>query len=246
MATQPQNDGPVFGGSISYSRVIDLSWPVSQEIPRWPGDPDVQFETVAQQESDGYFLRRFAMGEHSGTHLSAPSSLIPGGAGHGAFSPTDLVRPAIVIDVTAQAEKDSDYALTMNDVLDWESDHGPIPQGCLALLRTGWQHRWADPKRYLGGESAEQLHFPGFGPEAARMLLESRNAAGLGTDTAGAEPGNDKGLTVSRYALERHAIVLENLTNLDLLPPSGALLVIGLLRLEGGSGGPVAVTALVP
>jgi kynurenine formamidase len=39
---------------------------------------------------------------------------------------------------------------------------------------------------------------------------------------------------------------LENLTNLDQLPPTGALLIIGLLRLEGGSGGPVSLTALVP
>jgi kynurenine formamidase len=47
-------------------------------------------------------------------------------------------------------------------------------------------------------------------------------------------------------ALENRLIVLENLTNLDLLPPTGALLIIGLLRLEGSSGGPASVTALVP
>ena len=246
MVTQPQHDGPAEGGSISYSKVVDLSWPVHDGIPQWPGDPGVEFETVARIEKDGYFLRRFSMGEHSGTHLSAPSSFYPDTPGHNEFSPQDLVRPAIVIDVTVQAEADRDYALTMNDVLDWESDHGPAPQGCVALLRTGWQARWNNPSDYLGGASADQLHFPGFGLDAARLLLEGRNVAGLGTDTAGAEPGADTGFSVSRLALDKRRIVLENLTNLDLLPPTGALMVIGLLRLMGGSGGPASVTALVP
>lgn len=246
MATQPQQDGPVSGGSISYSKIIDLSWPVHPAIPQWPGDPGVEFETVAEVGQDSYFLRRFSMGEHSGTHLSAPSSFQPGAPGHECFSPHDLVRPAIVIDVTAQAEANRDYALTMNDVLDWESDHGPVPQGGVTLLRTGWQARWDDPLDYLGGRAGDQLRFPGFGLDAARLLIEGRNVAGFGVDTAGLEPGTDTGFTVSRLALGQRRIVLENLTNLDLLPPTGALLVIGLLRLEGGSGGPASVTALVP
>ena len=246
MATQSQRDGPASGGSISYSRVIDLSWPVHTGIPQWPGDPEVDFETVADLEQDGYFLRRFSMGEHSGTHLSAPSGFYPGAPGHQAFTPQDLVRPAIVIDIANNAEIDRDYALSMNDVLDWESDHGPVPNGCLALLRTGWQARWSAPIDYLGGSTADGLHFPGFGLDAAQLLLEGRNVAGFGTDTAGAEPGADIGFSVSRLALGKRRIVLENLTNLDLLPPTGASLVIGLLRLDGGSGGPAAVTALVP
>ena len=246
MATQQHGDGPAFRGSISFSRVVDLSWPVHPGIPQWPGDPDVEFESVADFEKDGYFLRRFSMGEHSATHLSAPSGFEIGAPGHEVFSPQDLVRPAVVIDIASQAEAYPDYALTMNDILDWESDHGPVPHGCLALLRTGWQSRWARPLDYLGGTNLDQLHFPGFGLEAAKMLLEGRNVAGLGTDTAGAEPGSDAQFSVSRFALENRLIVLENLTNLDLLPPTGALLVVGLLRLEGGSGGPASVTALVP
>jgi kynurenine formamidase len=206
----------------------------------------VEFETVASLEKDGYFLRRFSMGEHSGTHLSAPSGFQAGASGHDAFSPQDLVRPAIVIDIATQTAANRDYALTMNDVLDWESDHGPVPNGCMALLRTGWQARWSNPLDYLGGDDADNLHFPGFGLEAAQMLFEGRGVAGLGADTAGAEPGVDTKFSVSRSALENEIIVLENLTNLDLMPPTGALLVIGLLRLEGGSGGPASVTALVP
>ena len=73
MATQQHDDGPANGGSISFSRVVDLSWPVHPVIPQWPGDPGVEFQTVAEIKRDDYFLRSFTMGEHSGTHLSAPS-----------------------------------------------------------------------------------------------------------------------------------------------------------------------------
>ena len=246
MVTQQTGDGLAKGGSISFSRVVDLSWPVHPGIPLWPGDPVVEFETVAEIKKDGYFLRRFSMGEHSGTHLSAPSSFQAGASGHEGFSPQDLVRPAIVIDIAAQADLDRDYALTMNDVLDWESDHGPVPAGCLALLCTGRQSRWDNPLDYLGGASAGELHFPGFGLEAAEMMIKGRGIAALGTDTASVEPGVDTDFSVSRSALENRLIVLENLTNLDVLLPTGALLVVGLLRLEGGSGGPASVTALVP
>ena len=246
MVTQQHGDGPPFGGSISFSKVIDLSWPIHPGIPQWPGDPAVEFETVANFKDGGYLLRRFSMGEHSGTHLSAPSGFQEGARGHEEFSPEDLVRPAVVIDIAIQAKADPDYALTMNDILDWESGHGPVPQGCVVLLRTGWQARWTNPPDYLGGTGAGQLHFPGFGLDAAQMLLEGRNIAGLGTDTGGAEPGADSGFFVSRLVLENRLIVLESLTNLDLLPPTGTLLVIGLLRLEGGSGCPASVTALIP
>jgi kynurenine formamidase len=46
--------------------------------------------------------------------------------------------------------------------------------------------------------------------------------------------------------LDQPRIVLENLTKLELLPPTGTTLVIGLLRLAGGSGSPASVLALVP
>ena len=246
MVTQSQNDGPASGGSISFSQVVELSWPAKPGIPRWPGDPDVEFQTVAAIEQDGYFLRRFSMGEHSGTHFSAPSGFLSGAPGQEDYSPDDLVRQAIAIDVSGQAATNPDYALTVNDVLNWESDHGSVPQGSLVLLHTGWQTKWSSPSDYLGGAASDRLHFPGFGLESAEVLLNGRGVAGLGIDTAGAEPGSDTSFSVSRLALKSRLIVLENLRNLDLLPATGTLVVIGLLRLEGGSGCPASVTALVP
>ena len=190
------------------------------------------------------------MSEHGGTHLTAPASFFANGLTVDEFSSHELVRPAVVIDVQAQCRRDPDYALTVDDLAAWESLHGPVPSGAIALLHTGWAERWHDPRAYLGTNPDEipddRLHFPGFGLEAAELLVNARGAAGLGTDTAGVEPGTHSDFSVSRLALSKQLLVLENLANLDSLPPTGAVVVIGLLRLDGGSGSPAAVTALLP
>ncbi len=225
---------------------MNLSHPVSPQTPHWPGDPPVEFEAWANIGRDGYFLRRFSMSEHGGTHLTAPASFYPDGRTVDQYPVAELVKPAVVIDVREQCRPNRDYALTADDLMAWESRHGMVPSGCIVLLLTGWAEHWNNPGEYLGADANGGLHFPGFGPDAAALLVNGRGAAGLGTDTAGVEPGADSSFAVSKLVLSQPRIVLENLANLHRLPPTGAALVIGLLRLSGGSGSPAAVTAFLP
>ncbi len=246
MGQQERNDGPNFFGAIQRAKILTLSHLVSPQIPRWPGDPPVELENWADLEHDGYYLRRFSMSEHGGTHLTAPASFYPDGRTVDEYRSEELVKPAVVIDVREQCRANRDYALTAADLSAWESSHGKAPPGSIALLLTGWAEHWGNPAVYLGTDLGGGLHFPGFGPDAASLLVNDRGAAGLGTDTAGVEPGDDGSFAVSKLVLGQSGIVLENLANLDRLPPKGAVLVIGLLRLSGGSGSPAAVTAFLP
>ena len=232
--------------ATSRSRTLNLSHSISPRMPHWPGDPSTEFEDCAHTRRDGYYLRRFSMSEHGGTHLVAPASFHPDGRTAEEYPAEELVRPAVVIDVRPQCRADPDYALTVGDLANWESRHPPIPANSIALLLTGWAERWSNPQEYLGIDENGGLHFPGFSPDAASLLVNEHKAAGLGTDTAGVEPGADGGFAVSRLVLAQPRIVLENLANLHQLPPMGAVLVIGLLRLASGSGSPAAVTALLP
>ncbi len=225
---------------------MDLTHPLSAQTPLWPGDPPPEFTDWGNIARDGYFLRRFSMSEHGGTHLVAPASFYPSGRNVDQYTPEELVKPAVVIDARQQCQANPDYALTPDDVTAWESRHGPIPPDSVALLLTGWAERWNNPAAYLGADGNGGLHFPAFGPDAATLLVNERGVAGLGTDTAGVEPGADDTFSVSKLVLSQPRIVLESLANLHQLPPTGAVLVIGLLRLEGGSGSPAAVTAFLP
>jgi kynurenine formamidase len=120
-----------------------------------------------------------------------------------------------------------------------------IPEGALVLLFSGWDAKWVNPDEYMGTDERSRPRYPGFGLAAARLLIDERGVAGLGTDSPGVEPGVDAGFSVNRLVLARPRIVLENLCNLHELPPVGATIVIGVLKLKGGSGSPAAVLAFV-
>jgi len=127
--------------------------------------------------------------------------------------------------------------------------HGRIPAGALVLLRTGWDRHWGNLLAYFGDSTpgdASKLHFPSFGDDAARLLVEKRQAAGLGVDTPSIDYGSSTDFAVHRILAARQGVGPENLTGIDRLPPTGALLIALPMKIEKGSGGPVRVAALVP
>jgi kynurenine formamidase/alkylation response protein AidB-like acyl-CoA dehydrogenase len=237
---------PPLPHSSPYSRVIHLSHIIDTDIPQWQGDPPVKFDTVAELQKDGYYLRSFSLGEHSATHINAPKSFHSFGVGIDKYPAESLVVSAVVIDIRAQSAVNSDYVLTVADVLAWEEEYGEIPAGSVVILYTGWQEKWRDKNAFFNQDAQGSLHFPGFGSDATQFLLNERQIVGVGIDTHGVDSGQDTSFTINRLVLEKPRIVLENLTNLDQLPPRGAMLAIAPLLLQDGSGSPVGVLALVP
>ena len=232
--------------NVSFRRVVDLTQPIRPGVPVWPGDPPVEFETTATIPGNGYFLRRFSMGEHSGTHISTPSAFFDQGSGPESIPPEALVAPAVVIDSRSIAGVDPDHALAVREIAEWERRNSRIRAGSIILLLTGWGRRWDDPERFISLGADGVMHTPGFAAEAVSYLLDERGAAGIGIDTHGVDAGTDTLLEASQTALAKGALVLECLNNLDRLPAKGATLVVGRLPLVGGSGSPACVLALVP
>jgi kynurenine formamidase len=90
------------------------------------------------------------------------------------------------------------------------------------------------------------LEFPSYGADAARVLVDERRVAVLGVDTASTDYGKSTDFVLHRIAAAQNVSGLEYLTNLDRLPPTGALIIALPMKIEGGSGEPVRVVALVP
>lgn len=231
---------------ITYSRVVHLSHTIDTGIPLWKGDPPVEFETVAELDKDGYYLRRFSLGEHSATHMNAPNSFYADGVSIDRYPANSLILPAVTISIREQALSHPDCVLSTDNILAWEQQNGKIPSNCIVLLHTGWQEKWLDENAFFNWDSHGGMHFPGFGSEATKFLLEERQIAGVGIDTHGVDAGQETTFATNFLVLKEPRIVLENLTNLDQLPPKGTTLVIGVLRLKDGSGSPAAVMALIP
>lgn len=217
-------------------RVIDLTRTLDDATVLWPGTPPLAVESSESIEQDGSFTRRVTLDEHSGTHFDAPSHFATGAA-HVADVPADrLVRPLHVIDFRRQSLADPDAELTLADVEEHEAVHGQVAAGSVVFLRTDWPDA-------TGGD---ELSFPGFGVDAARLLVDGRGVVGLGIDTLGIDPGRAADFPVHRdVTLPAGVWHVENLTNLAAVPPVGAWVVVGVPRIEGASGFPARVMALV-
>jgi len=132
------------------------------------------------------------------------------------------------------------------DVGRWEAEFGAMPERAAVLLLSGYDSRWHDPVAYLGADSGGRLHYPGFGKDAVRWLIDERGIGALGTDTMGVDPGADATFSTNRLLLGGRRMHLENLCGLDRLPPAGGWIIVAGVRISGGSGSPATVFGLIP
>jgi kynurenine formamidase len=228
------------------TRVLDLAYAINDKLVSWPGDERCfEAQNNASVEKNGYFTRSFWMLEHYGTHLDAPIHFPPGKTTLDQIPPRQFFGTAVIFDVRSESAADADYLLPVERIGDWEGRHGRIPEGAIALLRTGWSSRWPDVRSYRNQDAAGRMHFPGFSVEAVQRLIE-RNVSGIGCDTMSVDCGASDQFAVHRLALGAGLYHLENLADLSELPERGAFLVVAPIKLEGGSGGPVRVFALLP
>lgn len=241
-----RQDAMLDGIGTGKTRVLDLSYAINDKLVPWPGDEKwFEAKVNASVEKNGYFTRSFWMLEHYGTHLDAPAHFPPGKTTVDEIPVRHLFGPAAVLDAREEGSKNADYQLPAARVEEWEKRHGRIPEGAIVLLRTGWAARWPDARRYRNQDAQGRMHFPGFSVEAAKLLVE-RKVSGLGCDTMSIDYGASTDFAVHHLALGSGLYHLENLADLSGLPETGAFLVVAPIKLEGGSGGPVRVFALVP
>lgn len=235
-------------------RVIDLTHAYDSQTLYWPSRPPMKFEL--QKLSSGmtpggwfYAANRLCTPEHGGTHLDAPIHFHERGQTTEQLALDRLLARGVRIDVTRQAKSNRNYRLSREDVLRFEERAGRIAPGTIVLLHTGWDRLWPDRAKYFGNASTEDasgLEFPGYGEDAARLLVEERQVAMLGVDTASIDYGRSKDFIVHRIAAAQNVGGLENLTGLDALPEAGFTVIALPMKIAGGSGGPVRVVALAP
>lgn len=234
-------------------RIVDLSHTYDSEALYWPTSPTSfeKDELSSGVTEGGWFYSAYSVctPEHGGTHLDAPVHFAEGGVSTDQIPLENLVAPAAVIDATAQAANDRNYRLTPKDVTHFEEEHGKIEPGTIVLLRTDWSKHWPNAMTYLGDDTpgdASKLEFPGFGAEAVKLLVENRGVMVLGIDSASIDYGPSQDFIAHRIAAAQGVANLENLTNLDQLPATGAIVMALPMKIGDGSGGPARVVALVP
>ncbi|AAV97264.1 cyclase family protein (plasmid) [Ruegeria pomeroyi DSS-3] len=212
-----------------------------------------RMEKVSRYDDNGpaWYWNNISMNEHTGTHFDAPAHWVTGkdlpSNTVDAVPVQDFVAPAVVIDISDEAAADEDFVVTRAFLEDWEARHGKIPDRHWIALRTDWYKRVGTPD-YLNLKE-DGAHSPGPDGGAMDFLVHQRNCIGLAVETVGTDAGQafhfDPPLPAHSILHGNGRYGLQCLTNLDKLPTFGALIVACPLKIEGGSGSPLRVIALV-
>lgn len=243
-------------GSVT---VVDLTQPLSETTPilllpePFANTPTFELHEISRYDDRGpaWYWNWFRTGEHTGTHFDAPIHWVTAKDGDtvAAVPPERLVGPAVVIDCSDEAAENPDFLLEIEHVRAFEAEHGPLPDGGWLLYRTGWDARAHDQQAFLNADDSGP-HTPGISVDCARWLAEEAPIVGLGVETVGTDAGAahsfDPAFPCHSFLLGAGKYGLTQLANLQQLPPAGAVLVAAPLKIEGGSGSPTRVLALVP
>ena len=245
------NYDDIFGGSGG--RWVDLTHAFGPTTIYWPTDTaGFQLEELAYGPTPGgwfYSSYAFASAEHGGTHLDAPIHFAEDRLTADEIPLSGLIGPAAVVDVSSEMTPDG--LVSVDHLEAWEAANGPLPDGGILLLRTGWGDRWDDRTAYLGTdatgpEAVPELHFPGLDPAAAAWLVENRGVVAIGIDTPSIDRGQSTDFRSHVILYSENISGFENVASLDLLPARGAYVVALPMKIEGGSGGPLRIVAFVP
>lgn len=232
---------------------IDLTHDFSEEAIYWPTAEGFKLDVVAAgMTENGYYYaaNNFSAAEHGGTHLDSPIHFSEGKKTAEQLTLDQLIGPAAVIDVSKAALTNPDYLISVADITGWEENNGRIQDGTILLFNTGYSQFWPDRKKYMGTdqvgpEAVPLLHFPGIDPEAAKWLVENRTIKAVGLDTPSIDYGQSTLFESHQILYSENIPGFENVSNLDLLPATGAFIIALPMKIKGGSGGPLRIVAFV-
>lgn len=240
---------------LAHKRYVDLTHEFAPGIPHWPGFPDEVRKTIYWYEKHpdvmgtGFFAELYRHVGQWGTHVDPPAHFSKGLRTVDQIDPKEMLLPLVVLDVHDQAAKNPDYMLSLDRVKKWEAEHGPIPVGAFAAMRTDWSKRWPDAAKMENKDGNGIAHYPGWSLPALKYLYEERKITASGHETTDTDPGiatSKDDYSLETYILGTNHYQIELLTNLDQVPEAGAIVIVSFPKPKGGSGFPARVFAIVP
>jgi kynurenine formamidase len=200
--------------------IIDLTMPLDERTPPFPGDDPFVRITLATFAEQGWNSCRIAMPAHFGTHIDAPLHMSASGKSLSDFAAADFIGPACVLDVRGHAAIGPEQIPAA----------GLLP---FVLLWTGHSRRLYEPDYFT---SCPVLTLAG----AQRLIAAGVRLIGIDTHTVDHHP-----YPVHKLLFAHDIRIIENLVNLDLIGATCRLIALP-LNLTGGDGAPARVVAEVP
>jgi len=205
-------------------KLYDITVPISNTMPVWPGDPPVRLESKKSiPQGDLCNLTALTLGVHSGTHIDAPLHFIDGGRAVDDIPLEVLIGPCRVIETNASPTIEKKHIESI-----------PL-DGCKRVLfKTGNSMFWRN------SIASFREDFVALGLSAAEYLAE-KGVALIGIDYLSIETFHaDEGNPVHNTLLKNNIVILEAV-NLSAVPDGEYELVCLPMKLSGVEGAPVRV-----
>lgn len=224
--------------------VHDLTHVFSPRTPVFPAFKPIQIRPKFSIGKDGFFANEITFDEHTGTHMDAPVHFVANAVTADKLPAEKFFAPLSVISIADRAAKNPDALLAVDDVLAWEKQHGRLPAGAFVAMYSGWDAKVGNAERFLNKDANGTMHAPGFSEEVARFLVKERDIVGAGVDTLSLDGASASKFVAHLALLGAGKYGVELLANLNTVPPSGAMIIVGGPKHEGASGGPARVYAV--
>ncbi|MHB8054977.1 MAG: cyclase family protein [Candidatus Aminicenantales bacterium] len=209
--------------------VIDLSHPLSEAMPVYPGtEPPIILEacTIAGQ---GFAEKKLHIFSHTGTHLDAPAHILDGAATLDRLEAGRFLGPGCALNVSGLNRPGIEIA-------DLEKDRKRIAKAEFVLFYSGWATRWGDASYFTG--------YPVLLEETARWLA-GFNLKGVGADTISFDEMNSTTMAVHKILLGKNMVLIDNLRGLEALTGREFVFSCLPLNIAGGDGSPIRAVALI-
>jgi len=210
-------------------QVIDLSHTIEPDMPCYPGTPGPVFQSICSIEEEGFAEQLLTISSHTGTHVDLPSHILKDAPSLDMFGIGRFAGKGLAIDVRG----------TPNQIISIET-----LQPVLALIReceflllcTGWSCYWNTSDYYKG--------YPALSSDAAQWLT-GFDLKGVGVDTMSVDAPDAQTFPVHTILLQNGTLILENLSNLQLLLHRPFTFCGFPLKLARAEASPLRAVALV-
>ncbi len=212
-------------------KLIDLTHPITPDMPVYPGTEPPIIKTGCSIEEAGFLEKKITFFSHTGTHVDAPAHLIKN---HNTLDMLEIEHfqgPALVLDFNHLTTPDKTIG-----VKELEAHQDEIRKVEFLLLHTGWSQYWGSARYFTG--------FPVLSPEASTWL-SNFPIKGLGLDTISADKIDSQDYPVHKALLRKNIIIIENLANLSALPYNQIEFSCFPLSLTDADGSPVRAVAVI-
>ena len=213
-------------------KFIDLTLPVSEKIPTFPGSPQPIFIQWENIKDDGYNLELLFLSSHTGTHLDAPYHFLEKGKKIHEISLKRLIINAILIKI----RKRRDQAITKTDIQKFEKKYGKIPNESTIVFWTGWQKMIKNDSYFVNN--------PGLSVTAAKYLISKKTNL-VGIDSPSIDLGKEKRFLIHHLFAKNDVLIVENLANLDKIKSWKFQLAVLPMKLENATGAPVRAVGII-